>query len=65
MRVLSVSLGPFYARCNADFVYDADSVPRRVLTVPSEPQHNDGRDNVNNDLITYVNDVMVNPSGSK
>lgn len=32
--------------------------PRRVLTKPSKPAHNDGFDNEDSDYILYVNDVL-------
>ncbi|KAJ3012750.1 Homeodomain-interacting protein kinase 3 [Thoreauomyces humboldtii] len=52
-----------YMRANQNFTYQADHNPRRVLTKPSKPMHNHGRDNEDWDFLLYVNDIMGNQDG--
>ena len=47
------------------FAYDKSLNPRRVLTKPSRPVHNNGHDNEKWDYILYVNDVIGNEEGRK
>ena len=54
-----------YHICNPQFRYEAAHNPRRVLTKPSKPSHNDGYDNEDYDYILYVNDWLGNEEGHK
>ena len=54
-----------YHICNPQFRYEAAHNPRRVLTKPSKPSHNDGYDNADCDYILYVNDWLGNEEGHK
>ncbi|KAI8800325.1 kinase-like domain-containing protein [Cladochytrium replicatum] len=47
-----------YSRCKPDFHYDPQCNPRRVLTKPSKPVHNENYDNEDWDYILYVNDII-------
>ncbi|KAI9203080.1 kinase-like domain-containing protein, partial [Polychytrium aggregatum] len=47
-----------YQGCNPEYQYERKSNPRRVLTKPSKPTHNDGYDNEDWDYILYVNDIL-------
>ncbi|KAI8917441.1 kinase-like domain-containing protein [Entophlyctis helioformis] len=47
-----------YKMCNPSYVYQPLNNPRRVLTKPSKPAHNDGHDNEDWDYILYVNDIL-------
>ncbi|KAL6652088.1 hypothetical protein ACP70R_011013 [Stipagrostis hirtigluma subsp. patula] len=49
-----------FEQCNPDFKYSEALNPKRFLTNPSTPAHNDGHDNANWDLILYVNLELVN-----
>jgi dual specificity protein kinase YAK1 len=49
--------------CNPQFRYETSDNPRRVLTKPSKPVHNDGADNEDWDYILYVNDVLGGEGG--
>ena len=49
-----------YHICNPQFKYESTHNPRRVLTKPSKPMHNDGYDNEDYDYILYVNDWLGN-----
>ena len=52
-----------YSLCNPQFRYETSDNPRRVLTKPSKPVHNDGADNEDYDYILYVNDVLGGEQG--
>ncbi|KAJ3195459.1 dual specificity protein kinase yak1, partial [Irineochytrium annulatum] len=54
-----------YVKCNAGFSYQTEQNPRRVLTKPSKPVHNDGFDNEDWDYILYVNDILGSQEGQQ
>ncbi|KAK2464234.1 hypothetical protein APHAL10511_003691 [Amanita phalloides] len=54
-----------YRICNPHFRYESTHNPRRVLTKPSKPVHNDGYDNEDYDYILYVNDWLGTEEGHK
>lgn len=54
-----------YHICNPQFRYESTHNPRRVLTKPSKPAHNDGYDNEDYDYILYVNDWLGSEDGHK
>ncbi|KAI8853567.1 kinase-like domain-containing protein [Chytridium lagenaria] len=54
-----------YTRCNPQFDYQTQHNPRRVLTKPSKPSHNDGFDNEDWDYILYVNDILGSQEGQQ
>jgi serine/threonine protein kinase len=59
VRWLTEGLLSEYRRCNPAFSFKPKfTAPRRVLTNPSIPRHNDGNDNENYDLIMHVGDVL-------
>lgn len=47
-----------YSVCDPAFQYNQEKNPRRVLTEPNQPAHNNGYDNANHDYILYVNDIL-------
>lgn len=47
------------------FHYDRRLNPRRVLTRPNRPAHNNGWDNEKHDYILYVNDIIGNEEGRR
>ncbi|KAJ3033951.1 dual specificity protein kinase yak1, partial [Rhizophlyctis rosea] len=47
-----------FTMCNPAYNYQSTNNPRRVLTKPSKPTHNDGYDNEEWDYILYVNDIL-------
>lgn len=49
-----------YQTCNPQFKYSEELNPKRYLTSPSAGVLNDGRDNVNSDLILTVNFALIN-----
>ena len=51
--------------CNPQFRYESSHNPRRVLTKPSKPVHNNGFDNEDYDYILYVNDWLGTDDGNK
>lgn len=61
---LTLNLSPLYNRCNNLFNYQPSDNPRRVLTKPSKPCHNQGYDNQDNDYILYVNDWLGGDNNS-
>ena len=63
MKCLTSALPQTYSLCSSDFRYESSDNPRRVLTKPSKPVHNDGADNEDWDYILYVNDVLVGEDG--
>ncbi|KAI8919991.1 kinase-like domain-containing protein [Powellomyces hirtus] len=50
-------------RANPDYTYQSDHNPRRVLTKPSKPMHNHGRDNEDWDFLLFVNDIIGSQEG--
>jgi len=63
LKFLTKFLVKTYAGCNPQFNYEAECNPRRVLTKPSKPAHNDGHDNEEWDYILYVNDILGSQEG--
>lgn len=53
------------AQINPDFQYVSQLNPRRVLTKPCVPMHNNGNDNDDYDYILYVNDVLGDKEGHR
>ncbi|TFK54131.1 kinase-like protein [Heliocybe sulcata] len=58
LRQLTTNLVDTFHICNPQFRYESAHNPRRVLTKPSKPSHNDGYDNEDYDYILYVNDWL-------
>jgi len=58
LKKLTADLVDTYKLCNAEYQYNTDANPRRVLTQPSIPAHNNGNDNENYDYILYINDII-------
>ncbi|EPQ57311.1 kinase-like protein [Gloeophyllum trabeum ATCC 11539] len=65
LRQLTTNLVDTYHICNPQFRYESTHNPRRVLTKPSKPVHNDGYDNEDYDYILYVNDWLGTEEGHK
>ncbi|KXN91029.1 Serine/threonine-protein kinase ppk15 [Leucoagaricus sp. SymC.cos] len=65
LRQLTTNLVETYRICNPQFRYESAHNPRRVLTKPSKPAHNDGYDNEDYDYILYVNDWLGTEEGHK
>ncbi|WWC91617.1 uncharacterized protein L201_006563 [Kwoniella dendrophila CBS 6074] len=63
LKCLTTALPQTYNLCNPSFRYETSDNPRRVLTKPSKPSHNDGADNEDWDYILYVNDVLGGEHG--
>ncbi|WVW86074.1 hypothetical protein I302_108113 [Kwoniella bestiolae CBS 10118] len=63
LKCLTTALPQTYNLCNPTFRYETSDNPRRVLTKPSKPVHNDGADNEDWDYILYVNDVLGGEHG--
>jgi hypothetical protein len=62
---LTTNILETYHICNPQFRYESAHNPRRVLTKPSKPAHNEGYDNEDYDYILYVNDWLGNEDGHK
>jgi len=55
-----------YKCCNPSFEYmPAAMNPKRDLTFPAEPVHNNGYDNVDFDYILRVSDFIISPEGKE
>ncbi|KAH9949599.1 kinase-like protein [Amylocystis lapponica] len=65
LRQLTTNIVETYHICNPQFKYESTHNPRRVLTKPSKPSHNDGYDNEDYDYILYVNDWLGTDDGHK
>ncbi|TFL01585.1 kinase-like domain-containing protein [Pterulicium gracile] len=65
LRQLTTHIIDTYRTCNTGFRYESTHNPRRVLTKPSKPCHNDGYDNEDYDYILYVNDWLGTEEGHK
>ncbi|KAL0252047.1 hypothetical protein GEMRC1_001259 [Eukaryota sp. GEM-RC1] len=55
---VTLNLVQSYADSNPQFQYSPSRNPRRILTKPYQPASNNGKDNVNSDLILHVNDIL-------
>lgn len=65
MMCLTTNIAATYSLCNHTFRYESSHNPRRVLTKPSKPTHNDGFDNEDYDYILYVNDLLGPDNGNR
>ncbi|KAJ3336695.1 dual specificity protein kinase yak1 [Gonapodya sp. JEL0774] len=65
VKNLTRNLLAVYHTVNPTFQYQSDNNPRRVLTKPSKPAHNDGYDNEDGDYILYVNDTLGTSEGQQ
>ncbi|KAJ3473237.1 hypothetical protein NLI96_g13082 [Meripilus lineatus] len=65
VRQLTTNILETYHICNPQFRYESTHNPRRVLTKPSKPAHNEGYDNEDYDYILYVNDWLGTDDGHK
>ncbi|KAJ7072138.1 kinase-like domain-containing protein [Mycena amicta] len=65
LRQLTTNITDTFHICNPQFRYEATHNPRRVLTKPSKPSHNEGYDNEDYDYILYVNDWLGTEDGHK
>ncbi|KAG0701334.1 kinase-like domain-containing protein [Suillus ampliporus] len=63
LKQLTTGILETYHICNPQFRYESAHNPRRVLTKPSKPAHNEGYDNEDYDYILYVNDWLGNEDG--
>ncbi|KAF7984222.1 hypothetical protein HWV62_16024 [Athelia sp. TMB] len=63
LRQLTTNIIDTYRICNPAFRYESTHNPRRVLTKPSKPVHNEGYDNDDYDYILYVNDWLGTEEG--
>lgn len=61
----TIGLIECFSSYDSTFSYDKSLNPRRVLTKPSRPVHNNGYDNEKWDYILYVNDIIGNEEGRK
>ncbi|KAK8945039.1 Serine/threonine-protein kinase AFC1 [Platanthera zijinensis] len=51
--------------CNPDFRFSEILNPKRFITSPSDGVLNDGYDNKDNDLVLYVNSILVNAASKQ
>ncbi|TFY67912.1 hypothetical protein EVJ58_g1337 [Rhodofomes roseus] len=65
IKQLTTGIVETYHICNPQYRYESTHNPRRVLTKPSKPAHNDGYDNEDYDYILYVNDWLGTDDGHK
>ncbi|KAG8906714.1 dual specificity protein kinase yak1 [Tulasnella sp. 403] len=63
LKSLTTHISSTYNICNPQFHYEVSHNPRRVLTKPSKPVHNEGFDNEDYDYILYVNDWLGTEDG--
>jgi hypothetical protein len=68
LKMLTVNIVQTYKKCKSDYDYFEVMKPRRELTIPSEGKifnklgvYNDRRDNMEFNLIVWVNDVIQGP----
>ncbi|CAL4884874.1 unnamed protein product [Urochloa decumbens] len=62
---LTTDIVQTFEKCNPEFKYSDSLNPKRFLTNPAVPVHNDGLDNANSDLIIYVNLELVNRKSNR
>ena len=58
-----MGLVDFYKHANANFAYDPQRNPRRVLTKPGVGVSNNNHDNADSDYILIVNDIIGSETG--
>jgi len=58
LHALTISLLQTYHKIDPNYEYRPTQNPKRVLTKPSKPTHNDACDNDDWDYILYVNDTI-------
>ncbi|KDQ57795.1 hypothetical protein JAAARDRAFT_130674 [Jaapia argillacea MUCL 33604] len=63
LKQLTTNIVDTFHICNPQYRYESTHNPRRVLTKPSKPSHNDGYDNEDYDYILYVNDWLGTEEG--
>ncbi|KAI8821681.1 kinase-like domain-containing protein [Fimicolochytrium jonesii] len=63
LHAASLQLLSSFSRANPGFIYQQTHNPRRVLTKPSKPVHNGGKDNEDWDYLLYVNDILGDQEG--
>jgi dual specificity protein kinase YAK1 len=54
-----------FERCHPEFKYSEALNPKRFLTHPSTPVHNNGVDNKYWDLILFVNQELLNETSNR
>ncbi|KAJ3296740.1 dual specificity protein kinase yak1 [Borealophlyctis nickersoniae] len=64
-KMTTLHLLESFRACNRHYSYQSANNPRRVLTKPSKPAHNDGHDNEEWDYILYVNDILGEQEGQQ
>jgi dual specificity protein kinase YAK1 len=62
---LTTDIVQTFEKCNPEFKYSESLNPKRFLTNPAVPVHNDGLDNANSDLILYVNQELINRKSNR
>lgn len=62
---LTTDIVQTFKKCNPEFKYSESLNPKRFLTNPAVPVHNDGHDNANSDLILYVNLELGNKASNR
>ncbi|GJM86552.1 hypothetical protein PR202_ga02421 [Eleusine coracana subsp. coracana] len=62
---LTTDIVQTFEKCNPEFKYSESLNPKRFLTNPAVPVHNDGHDNANSDLILYVNLELINKKSDR
>ncbi|KAG8044610.1 hypothetical protein GUJ93_ZPchr0151g33451 [Zizania palustris] len=62
---LTTDIVQTFEKCNPGFKYSDSLNPKRFLTNPAVPAHNDGLDNANSDLILYVNLELINKKSER
>ncbi|KAK8462913.1 hypothetical protein SEVIR_1G292800v4 [Setaria viridis] len=62
---LTTDIVQTFEKCNPEFKYSESLNPKRFLTNPAVPIHNDGLDNANSDLILYVNLELINRKSNR
>lgn len=65
LKAMTSYLHHTYHLVNPAFFYELSFNPRRVLTKPSKPMHNNGHDNEDSDYILYVNDWLGTEEGNR
>lgn len=65
LKAMTSYLHHTYHLVNPAFIYELSFNPRRVLTKPSKPMHNNGHDNEDSDYILYVNDWLGSEEGNR
>ena len=65
LKRMTIGLPILFQSINSSYMYTTRMNPKRVLTKPTEAVSNDGKDNINDDLLLCVDDILCASNGRR